>query len=69
MPTGRLLLKCLSHLMPTNSRKMMMKLENIQEIATEITEGLESMSLEKEIDGFNLFSVFKSMLAREIFTF
>ena len=54
MPTGRPLLKCLSRLMPTNSRKMLMKLEKIQEGATEITEGLENMSLEKETKGFNL---------------
>lgn len=69
MPKGMLLLKSLSHLMPTNSGKMLMKSEKIQEGSAEITEGLENMCLEKEIKGFILFSLFKSMLAREMFTF
>lgn len=48
IPTGRLLLKFLFHLIPTNSRKMLMKLERIQERATEITEGLKSSLLRKK---------------------
>lgn len=69
IPTGRLLLKCLSHLMPTNSRKMLMKLEKIQEGATEITEGLEICFVRMEKKGSNLFSLFRCMLAKELFAF
>jgi len=62
MPTGRLLLKCLSGLMPTNSRKML-KLEKIQEKDKDIFDGLEHASLEKAIKGFSLFCLFKVCLA------
>lgn len=69
VPTGRLPLKCLSRLMLTNSRKMLMKLEKIQERTTVITKGLGNMFLEEGIKGFNLFSLFNSMFVRELFTF
>lgn len=46
-----------------------MKLEKIQEGATEISEGLKNMSLEKENKGSNLFSLLRCMLARELFAF
>lgn len=69
IPTGRLLPKFLSHLMLTNSRKMLMKLEKIREGTTEITEGLKNMSLNKENKRPNLFSSLRCMLARELFAF
>lgn len=66
MPTGRLLMKCLSRLTPTNSRKMLMKSEEIQERAIGPTEELKNV---EELKGFNFFCLFKCTLARELFTF